>query len=286
MNLKASEMPLDANGNVYHLNLKPEELAHKIILVGDPERVAFFSQQFDSTEYRKQNREIVTHTGIYKGKRLSVLSTGMGTDNIDIVFNELDALVNIDLRRRCLKADRTTLEIVRLGTSGILQENIPLHTYIVSRYAIGMDSLLHYYQHGKLAPNNLLEQFKKDCDWSAQMPEPYAVSADETLLERVASDCLQGITLTAPGFYGPQCRVLRLPLSQGDFVSKLRNKTVNALPYTNLEMETAGIYGMAQLLGHRAVSISVGIANRVNGEFSKGYADAMMQLFENVVEKI
>ena len=286
MNLKASELPLDAQGNVYHLNLQPEELAHKIILVGDPERVGFFSQQFGHIECRKQNREIVTHTGTYKGKRLSILSTGMGTDNIDIVLNELDALVNIDLKKRCLKENHTSLEIVRLGTSGILQANIPMHTYIAGRFAIGIDSLLHYYQHGKLAPELLVEQFKKDCGWNAQMPEPYAVSADKELLERVAPDCLQGITLTAPGFYGPQCRALRLPLSHGDFVEKLQDKTVEGLPYTNLEMETAGIYGMAQLLGHRAVSISVGIANRVNGEFSKGYADAMIQLFENVAEKL
>ena len=286
MNLKASEMPLDARGNVYHLNLQPEELAHKIILVGDPERVGFLSQHFDHIECRKQNREIVTHTGTCKGKRLSILSTGMGTDNIDIVFNELDALVNIDLKKRCLKPEHTTLEIVRLGTSGILQANIPMHTYIAGRFAIGIDSLLHYYQHGELGPEGLTENFKQHTDWNAQMPEPYVASADEELLQRVASDCLQGITLTAPGFYGPQCRVLRLPLSQGDFVERLQGKSFEGLPYANLEMETAGIYGMAQLLGHRAVSISVGIANRVNGEFSKGYADAMMQLFENVAEKL
>ncbi len=286
MTWKASELPLDAQGNVYHLNLQPEELAHRIILVGDPERVGFFSQRFDHIEVRKQNRELVTHTGTYRGKRISVLSTGMGTDNIDIVMNELDALVNIDLKKRCLKESHTCLEIVRLGTSGILQGELPMHAYIAGRYAIGIDGLLPYYRHEALAPENLTFDFLRRTDWNEQLPRPYAVAADSEWLQKVAADCIQGITVTAPGFYGPQCRMLRLELSHGDFVSRLHNADCDGIPYTNLEMETAGIYGMAALLGHKAVSISVGIANRVTGAFSHGYADAMMQLFEQVVERL
>lgn len=286
MTLKSSELPLTADGNVYHLHLQPEELAEKIIMVGDPGRVPFFSQRLDRIETKRQNREITTHTGYWKGKRISILSTGMGTDNIDIVLNELDALVNIDLKKRCPKAAHTCLEIVRIGTSGILQGDIPLHTWIAGRYAIGMDSLLHYYRHPVLAPQELLQDFTAQTSWNAELPQPYAVSADTSLWEKVTGGCLAGITLTAPGFYGPQCRTLRLETSHGDFIRQLQNRSCLGLPYANLEMETAGLYGMAQLLGHKAVSISVGIANRVTGTFSQDSQEALMALFEQVISHV
>ncbi|MBO4282120.1 MAG: nucleoside phosphorylase [Bacteroidales bacterium] len=286
MEIKAAELPLDANGNVYHLNLQPEELAEKIILVGDPERVPFFSQGFDRIETKRKNREIVTHTGLWKGKRISVISTGMGTDNIDIVLNELDALVNIDLKKRRPKEKHTSLELVRIGTSGILQGDIPLHTWIAGRYAIGMDSLLHFYRHPALAPEEVVRDFTAQTEWGSDFPQPYAVSADAALWEKISEGCLPGITLTAPGFYGPQCRVLRLDTAQGDFIRRLQGRSCLGLPYANLEMETAGLYGMAQLLGHRALSISVGIANRVTGAFSENYRDAIMALFEHVMKHI
>ena len=286
MGIKAAELPIDGNGNVYHLGLQPEELAHKIILVGDPERVPFFSQRLDHIELKRSNRELVTHTGDWKGKRISILSTGMGTDNIDIVLNELDALANIDLKRRCPKEGHTTLEMVRIGTSGILQAEIPMNSFIASRHSIGLDGLLHFYERKEPLPG-LLEDFCARTGGETPLPAPYSATADSQLTERIAGSFLQGITVTAPGFYGPQCRVLRLPVERkADFVGKILNRSYNGLPYSNLEMETAGIYGLSGLLGHHALSISVGIANRATGEFSAGSRDALMQLFEEVIEKL
>lgn len=283
MGIKAAELPIDEKGNVYHLGLQPEELAHKIILVGDPERVPFFSQRLDHIEVKRSNRELVTHTGDWKGKRISIISTGMGTDNIDIVFNELDALANIDLNQRCLKENHTTLEMVRIGTSGILQADIPMNSFIASRYSIGLDGLLHFYERKEAIPA-LLKDFCDKTDWKAPLPAPYSANSDTILLEKIATNYLQGITVTAPGFYGPQCRMLRLPVTkEARFVEKILDRSFGEVPYTNLEMETAGIYGLATLLGHRALSISVGIANRATGEFSKGSRDSLIQLFEEVV---
>ena len=283
MGIKAAELPIDGNGNVYHLGLQPEELADKIIFVGDPARVGFFSQRFDHIEVKKENREIHTHTGLWKGKRISIISTGMGTDNIDIVFNELDALANIDLKARKPKERHHTLEIVRIGTCGMLQENLPMHSFIAGRLCIGMDCLMHFYPYQERHPE-LLEDFRRHCQW--QLPlTPYTGECDEDLLQRVAANYTQGITVTAPGFYGPQCRKLRLPLAQGDFVQRLLDRSFQGIPYTNLEMETAGIYGMGRALGHKTLSLNVGVANRATGEFSKGHNDALMQLFEEVVSK-
>ena len=207
----------------------------------------------------------------------------MGTDNIDIVFNELDALANFNLKARKPKERHQTLEIVRIGTCGMLQENLPMHSFIAGRLCIGMDCLMHFYPYQERHPE-LLEDFRRHCQW--QLPlTPYTGECDEDLLQRVAANYTQGITVTAPGFYGPQCRKLRLPLAQGDFVQRLLDRSFQGIPYTNLEMETAGIYGMGRALGHKTLSLNVGVANRATGEFSKGHNDALMQLFEEVVSR-
>jgi uridine phosphorylase len=286
MHIQASEMPLQADGSVYHLGLEPEDLASKVILVGDPGRVSLVSSFFDSVEVRKQNRELHTHTGMYKGKRLSVISTGMGTDNLDIVVNELDALVNIDLSKRCIKSTHQSLELIRLGTCGALQGNIDIHTPIASRYGFGLDGLLHYYRHEAISDEVLVDAFVAHCGWDAKHPRPYAVGCATALLDRLAHDCLQGITLTATGFYGPQSRVLRLPLAGEDFIETLQGFQYRHLYFTNLEMETSALYALSRLLGHQALSICIAIANRVTGRFSQGYHSAMEDMVIKVLERI
>lgn len=285
MLLQASEMPLQADGSVYHLNLLPEELATKIILVGDPARVPMISSFFDHIEVKKQNREIYTHTGIYKGKRVSVISTGMGTDNIDIVMNELDALVNIDLQKRQVKEKHTSLELIRLGTCGALQADIAINTYIASSYGFGLDGLLHTYQHNNISDEEMVQAFIQRCDWNEKLPHPYAVACSKELMQRVASDISKGITVTAQGFYAPQCRILRLPLAYGDFIAKLQEWTYQNMYFTNMEMETSALYALSHLLGHKALTICVAIANRVNKNFSKDYKPAIHQLIELTLER-
>jgi uridine phosphorylase len=208
MELKNSEMPLQADGSVYHLNLQPQEIADTVLLVGDPGRVPTVSEKFDQIEVRKQNREMVTHTGTYKGKRLSVLSTGMGTDNLDIVLNELDALVNIDLQKREPKSSRQSLNLIRMGTCGALQPDMEVDSFIASQYVLGMDGLLHYYQHNEdISDEEIVQTFTEKTAWNNHFPTPYAVKSSDSLLEKIAFDMRKGITLTASGFYAPQCRV-------------------------------------------------------------------------------
>ena len=283
MNIKASEMPLQANGNVYHLNLHPGELAEKIILVGDPGRVSEISSKFNKIEIKKQNREIITHTGNFQEKRISVISTGMGTDNMDIVLNELDALVNIDLDKRQIKEHHTSLEIVRLGTCGALQKNIEIDTFIASKYGFGLDGLLNLYRHPDISDEHMVKAFTTQTKWNEKLPHPYAVACSDKLLNRLASDLNQGITLTAQGFYAPQCRVLRLPLAFGDFIEPLQGFRYHDMYFTNMEMETSALYALSKLLGHKALTICVAIANRVNKTFSKNYKPAMNLLIEKVL---
>ncbi len=287
MLLQASEMPLQADGSVYHLNIHPEELATNILLVGDPGRVALVSSFFDTIEVKKQNREIITHTGTYKGKRISVLSTGMGTDNIDIVVNELDALVNIDLKQRKIKETLTSLNIIRIGTCGGLQKEIPVNSLIASQYGFGLDGLLHTYKYdNKLSDNNMVNAFITQCQWNEKLPYPYAVACSSTLMQRIAFDIEKGITLTAQGFYAPQCRELRLPLGQGDFIQKLEGYKYNNLYFTNMEMETSALYALSHLAGHKALTICVVVANRVNKTFSEDYRPAMNNLIQTVLDRI
>ena len=269
--IKESELILNPDGSIYHLNLRPEQVADTIILVGDPNRVPRVSAYFDTIEFSTQKREFSTHTGIYKGKRLTALSTGIGPDNIDIVINELDALFNIDLHTRKPKEQLTSLNIVRFGTSGSLQADIPVDSFVLSSHGLGMDNMLHAY---KDAPNvreiAMEEAFMAHTQWNTDKGRPYIVGCGETLKQRLLTDkVFEGITGTAPGFYGPQGRMLRLPVQDPTLNDKLHSFNYKGYRMTNLEMETSAIYGLSKLLGHQAVSLNAIIANRAAGTFTK-----------------
>lgn len=270
MSIQASELILNPDGSVYHLNLKPEHLANTIITVGDPDRVDSITKHFDTVEFQTKKREFHTQTGTYKGKRITVISTGIGTDNIDIVLNELDALVNIDLKKRELKNKLTTLEIIRIGTSGSIQKQIPIDAFLISEYAAGFDSLLHFYKNDHIQDHEISDALVKHTNWNPLKSKPYVVKCNDALFHKYSSDkTVKGFTATNVGFYGPQGRVLRLPLEDDGLNDKLASFSYNNMPITNLEMETAGIYGLSALLGHKAISMNAIIANRATGEFSK-----------------
>lgn len=269
--IKESELILNPDGSIYHLNLRPEQVADTIILVGDPNRVPRVSAYFDTIEFSTQKREFCTHTGTYKGKRLTALSTGIGPDNIDIVINELDALFNIDLHTRKPKEQLTSLNIVRFGTSGSLQADIPVDSFVLSSHGLGMDNMLHAY---KDTPNvreiAMEEAFMAHTQWNTDKGRPYIVGCGETLKQRLLTDkVFEGITGTAPGFYGPQGRMLRLSVQDPTLNDKLHSFNYKGYRMTNLEMETSAIYGLSKLLGHQAVSLNVIIANRAAGTFTK-----------------
>ena len=269
--IKESELILNPDGSIYHLNLRPEQVADTIILVGDPNRVPRVSAYFDTIEFSTQKREFCTHTGTYKGKRLTALSTGIGPDNIDIVINELDALFNIDLHTRKPKEQLTSLNIVRFGTSGSLQADIPVDSFVLSSHGLGMDNMLHAY---KDAPNvreiAMEEAFMAHTQWNTDKGRPYIIGCGETLKQRLLTDkVFEGITGTAPGFYGPQGRMLRLPVQDPTLNDKLHSFNYKGYRMTNLEMETSAIYGLSKLLGHQAVSLNAIIANRAAGTFTK-----------------
>ncbi|ATA82510.1 phosphorylase [Capnocytophaga leadbetteri] len=269
--IKESELILNPDGSIYHLNLRPEQVADTIILVGDPNRVPRVSAYFDTIEFSTQKREFCTHTGTYKGKRLTALSTGIGPDNIDIVINELDALFNIDLHTRKPKEQLTSLNIVRFGTSGSLQADIPVDSFVLSSHGLGMDNMLHAY---KDAPNvreiAMEEAFMAHTQWNTDKGRPYIVGCGETLKQQLLTDkVFEGITGTAPGFYGPQGRMLRLPVQDPTLNDKLHSFNYKGYRMTNLEMETSAIYGLSKLLGHQAVSLNAIIANRAAGTFTK-----------------
>lgn len=269
MPIKSSELILNNDGSVYHLNLRPEHIANTIITVGDPDRVDSVTKYFDSIEFQTKKREFHTQTGTYKGKRMTVISTGIGTDNIDIVFNELDALVNIDLEKREIKTKLTSLDIVRIGTSGSIQKEIPIDSFLISDYAVGFDSLLHFYDSKHVQYETISEAIMKHTNWLASKSKPYVVKCDESLLKKLSSDkTFKGFTATNVGFYGPQGRILRLALEDNDLNDKLATFSYNQMPITNMEMETSAIYGLANLLGHKALSMNAIIANRATGEFS------------------
>lgn len=269
--IKESELILNPDGSIYHLNLRPEQVADTIILVGDPNRVPRVSAYFDTIEFSTQKREFCTHTGTYKGKRLTALSTGIGPDNIDIVINELDALFNIDLHTRKPKEQLTSLNIVRFGTSGSLQADIPVDSFVLSSHGLGMDNMLHAY---KEAPNvreiAMEEAFMAHTQWNTDKGRPYIVGCGETLKQRLLTDkVFEGITGTASGFYGPQGRMLRLSVQDPTLNDKLHSFNYKGYRMTNLEMETSAIYGLSKLLGHQAVSLNAIIANRAAGTFTK-----------------
>lgn len=281
-----SELILNSDGSIYHLNLLPGDIADTIITVGDPERVSHVSCYFDSIEVRKSKREFVTHTGTLYGKRISVVSTGIGTDNIDIVLNELDTLVNIDLQTRLPKPQLQQLNLIRIGTSGAVQPDIPVNSLLVSRAAFGMDALMNYYQH-QLSPaeKQLLDAFTATFPTGNTL-SPYIASANDLLLKSFATDLPQGITLTAPGFYAPQGRQIRAISTHTDLMNIVQKFHFNGQRITNLEMETAGIYGLAAALGHRAVSFNVILANRATKAFSKQSEKIMDQYIRQILERL
>ncbi|MDO6820173.1 nucleoside phosphorylase [Zobellia sp. 1_MG-2023] len=287
MQLSPSELILNADKSIYHLNLLPEDIAETIITVGDPDRVSDVSRFFDTIEVKKGKREFHTHTGTLNGKRISVISTGIGTDNIDIVFNELDALVNIDFETRTLKPNRTVLDIVRIGTSGAIRSDIPIDSFLMSEYAMGFDGLLHFYDSDSVQEPKVSNAFVEHTNWSANKSVPYVVKYDKNLGDKLFSNRIRlGVTVTNIGFYGPQSRVLRLKLNDEGLQDKLASFEHDGIKITNLEMETSGIYGLAKLLGHRAVSMNCILANRANGEFSANPSQSVKELIQYTLEKL
>ncbi|ASO07863.1 nucleoside phosphorylase [Arenibacter algicola] len=287
MKIGSSELILNADQSVYHLNLLPQDLADTVITVGDPDRVKRVSQFFDKIDLKKGKREFLTHTGWLNNKRISVISTGIGTDNIDIVLNELDALVNIDFETRTVKKDKTRLDIIRIGTSGAIQQDIPVDSFLISEYAIGLDSLLHFYDSLHIQHPEIQEAFLKHTKWLKEKSSPYVVAYDKDLGAQFVSDKMQlGFTATNVGFYGPQGRSLRLKLEDDNMNAKLASFNYKNKRITNLEMETSGIYGLAKLLGHRAVSLNCILANRPNGQFSSRPDLAIDELIKYALNKI
>lgn len=283
----SSELVLNKNGQVYHLGLSPENLAEKVILVGDQDRVALISAYFDSIEHQSHHREFICHTGMYQGKRISVLSTGIGTDNIDIVVNELDALVNIDLEKRIDLPTKTALTLVRIGTCGILQPEIPVHAYILSTHAFGLDNIAHFYDVSftdeELKINDSLMNH-------LNLPpkiQPYTISADENLVNALRSELThEGITVTSSGFYAPQGRKLRLPLATQNLNENLTDFRFDNRKVTNFEMESSALFVLGKNLGHACATICLGVANRPNQQFSKGYESEMKELVQYVLDRI
>lgn len=287
MRIPESELIITKEGAIYHLDLKPSQLANTVITVGDPGRVSQVSKHFDEIECKVEHREFVTHTGTYKGKRISVVSTGIGPDNIDIVINELDALVNIDFATRTVKEDLTSLKIIRLGTSGALQEEIPVDSMVASAFAIGLDNLPYFYRESHFLDTTFTKEFKEHCEWDIRNSSPYWIEADKDLVDIFQKhEYTLGCTLTNVGFYGPQGRVLRLQLPQEDFHEKLQSFRYRNVSITNLEMETSAIYFLSSLLGHRALSLNAIIANRAAGTFSKDNVAAVENLILNSLDII
>lgn len=274
-----SELILNARGAVYHLDLKPEEIGDTIITVGDPDRVAQVSKHFSRIEHRSQHREFISHTGYLGEKKLTVLSSGIGTDNIDIVINELDALVNIDLSTRSIRPSLRSLNILRLGTSGSLQEDIPVDSFVCSTHGLGIDNLLNFYRvQQNEEEKQLLHSFVTFTQLHNGISQPYIFGAGASLLKHFGQDYHHGITVTCPGFYGPQGRVLRLGIAQPDLIDRLTHFQFGRHRITNFEMETSAIYGLGKLLGHHCLSLNVIVANRVVKQFSPDGAAAVERL--------
>ena len=287
MPIKESELILNPDGSVYHLNLKPEHIANTIFFVGDQDRVSKISKHFDTIEFETQKREFKTHTGTYKGKRLSVISTGIGPDNIDIVLNELDALVNIDLQTRQPKESLTSLNIIRIGTSGSLQADIPVDSFLLSTYGLDLNGMLHFYQIDAISNPQLENAFISHTNWDKNKARPILINNSNALEKILESPkVFKGVTATAGGFYGPQGRVLRLPLHDASLNSKLDSFNHKDFRITNFEMETSVIYGLSKLLGHEAISLNAIIANRANGTFSKNPGKVVADLIEYTLEKL
>ena len=282
-----TELVLNSKKQVYHLGLSSNNLAHKIILVGDQDRVAMVSEFFEKIEHKSQHREFVCHTGIYKGKQISTISTGIGTDNIDITINELDALVNIDLENRIEREEKISLEIIRIGTCGILQENIPVHSYILSSHACGFDNVAHFYKINFSAFElDLAQKINKLLDFPKSI-QTYFSSANEDLVSRLSSkDTHIGITITSSGFYGPQGRTLRIPTHTQDIHLLLAKFIEKDLKILNFEMESSALFALGKELGHKCATICLGIANRPNSKFSSDSTNEMKNLIAYTLNRI
>lgn len=285
--LAASELILNNDGSIYHLNLRPEHIADTIILVGDQNRVDKITQYFDEVEVVIKKREFHTQTGTYKGKRISVISTGIGTDNIDIVLNELDALVNIDFGSREIKDQKTSLNIIRIGTSGSIQKEIPVDSIVISELAVGFDSLLHFYQSDEVQLQDFNAALEEHLNTYSRNSKPYVVAADSSMVTKFNSEEVHlGFTGSNVGFYAPQGRVLRLPLRDDNMKDKLAQFSFKGKKITNLEMETSAIFGLSKLLGHKALSVNAIIANRATGNFTKDGAKAIDNTIRYTLEKL
>lgn len=285
--IPASELIINGDGSIFHLHVKPEQIATTIILCGDPNRVTAIASHFDSIECEISSREFHTITGTYKGKRLSCVSHGIGPDNIDIVLTELDALVNVDFETRTEKPEHTTLTLVRIGTSGGLQEISPVGTFVVSKYSMGFDGVLNYYE----VPEDLLEMdmenaFKKHAGWSERLAAPYCVKANEELVERIGHDMVKGITIAAPGFYGPQGRYVRAKLAFPNLNEKVMSFEYKGDVITNFEMEGSMVAGLGKLLGHKAMTVCAIIAGRVAKNMNTNYKNSIEELIKIVLERI
>ena len=282
-----SELIINDRGAVYHLNCRPEELATTIITVGDPDRVGEVSKHFDNIEFKNNHREFVTHTGNIGGKRISCVSTGIGPDNIDIVLNELDALVNIDFDTRLIKEELTCLNIIRFGTAGSLQKDIPVDSFVASTHGLGLDNLMHFYrQESNEEEKQLIQAFNTHTQLGSGKIFPYINMASAGLMKHFTENYHQGITVTCPGFYGPQGRILRLGLGYPNLIDNLTNFQFGNYRITNFEMETSAIYGLGNALGHHCLSLSAIVANRISKEFSKDGALAVENLIKQSLQAI
>jgi uridine phosphorylase len=280
-----TELILTKEKKIYHLNLSKEEIADDILLVGDPDRVKLISSKFDEIECQIQNREFVTHTGVLNGKRISAVSTGIGTDNIDITINELDALVNINFDTRTINPVKKSLNLIRLGTSGALQRNIKIDTFLASSYGLGFDNLAHFYSENQAIEKEMSKSYAKHANWPRELSSPYIIKASKKLFSLFA-DLPSGITATAPGFYGPQGRILRLNPSIADLHKKMESFNFNNNVITNFEMETSALYYLGQTLGHNTLTICALIGNRLNKQYSKDYKRTVEKLIDLALERI
>lgn len=286
--IQNSELILNSDGTIFHLHLKPENISDQIILVGDPARVDTISEHFEKIDFTTQNREFKTVTGWYNQKKITVISTGIGTDNIDIVVNELDALVNIDLKKREIKKELRSLNIVRIGTSGGLQPDLPVNTFVVSKKSIGFDGMLNYYANREDYCDLPFEiAFKQFTNWKDSLPTPYVVDASRHLFSKFEDkEFKHGVTISAPGFYGPQGRKLRLPLAVPELNEKIEAFGFDDLKITNFEMESSAIYGLSKMLGHKAVTVCLIIANRVTLTANENYREEMKKLIIKVLDRL
>ncbi len=282
-----SELIINADGSAFHLHLKPEQISDKIVMMGDPDRVTITASFFDSVEHEVQNREFHTITGTYKGKRITALSHGIGTDNIDIVLTELDALANIDFETRSVKDEFKPLTLVRIGTSGGIQPHCPVGSYVVSEKSIGFDGLIHYYADSKtVREEDFEEAFRKHVNPSSYLCTPYVVSADEELVNRIGFDMVKGVTISAVGFYGPQGRYVRLPLADPDMNTKIQSFHYGKYAITNYEMESSAVAGLSKLMGHKAMTVCLIIANRVTLNSKVDYKGSIEELIKTVLDRI